>query len=968
MSNFQNDIANASTLDGGKVRGYFEEGEVVNWIAFDLTAGKNYTIWAFGAGNRIGTVEFVDSQGVFNAAGDMVIGEEFGGDDFHDQGSPSQLNISFTPEESGTYYLKLGSSGAIGSYQVQVTEDFIGTDGDDTLEAGNEHAYLIGGAGDDILIGGIGNDEIIPGIDNDTLTGGAGADNFRFFADRTSYEVFPGQDSATNVFGNNVITDFTIGEDVIRFDGNLIRRFEDLEISQDGDDALIEFFWGDSIRLEGVDAAALTTDDFSYREGVWLLPETQEAGGADDTVVGTDDQDTLYGFDGNDSIAGGDADDYLRGFKGDDTIEGGDGNDIIGGEEGDDLIDGGAGNDFIIANDGDDTVVGGLGDDLIETRNGDDVLIGGAGADTLRPGRGNDQLEGGDGADVYMIGRSWGDDTITDFDLSEDILDFRGTGLDLEDLTISSSNGNTLIEDDANVLTLTGVALDAFLEVADTALLEAGAVTSDYRDYAEGDGAIQPTEGLLGIAEVVSENKWAEVDGEQATISYSFISFDSMEERFGNPENGWFYGAEPVTPYAQFVSEQTFNQISTYSNLNFVWVEDFGESAGTIRLSYHQFVVGGGSSLPYSGPYSADVFNGIDVGEQFAPLFFFHELGHSIGFQDLPFWNEFTGMDYTIMSFVPSARYENAEFSSAPTTEFMAADIAGMQYLYGVNTTSTAGDNVFTYSASETRLLDTIWDYAGVDTIEITGEGDPVNINLTPGTWSDIGEDIRYTWYDNGEENIVYEPGTVFIMEDVLIENVIATGGDDTVTGNIADNMLQGGGGQDSLTGGDGADTLYGQDGNDRLYGGQDGDILVGEQGNDLHLGQGGNDTLLGGNGRDALRGGSGNDFLNGGRGRDNLRGGSGDDTLNGGGGHDNFSGEAGADIFIAGNGRDRILDFEIGTDTLDIGPAKFASIDDVFAAATDTDDGVLIQINAKNSVLLLGLSTDDLQLIDLEI
>ncbi|RRV07961.1 retention module-containing protein [Pseudomonas sp. v388] len=71
--------------------------------------------------------------------------------------------------------------------------------------------------------------------------------------------------------------------------------------------------------------------------------------------------------------------------------------------------------------------------------------------------------------------------------------------------------------------------------------------------------------------------------------------------------------------------------------------------------------------------------------------------------------------------------------------------------------------------------------------------------------------------------------------------------------------------------------------------------------------------TLLGSEGDDVLLGGNGTDCLYGNGGNDVLIGGQGNDTLTGGEGHDRF-------MWLAGDtGHDRITDFAVGVDTLDL-------------------------------------------------
>jgi Ca2+-binding RTX toxin-like protein len=115
-----------------------------------------------------------------------------------------------------------------------------------------------------------------------------------------------------------------------------------------------------------------------------------------------------------------------------------------------------------------------------------------------------------------------------------------------------------------------------------------------------------------------------------------------------------------------------------------------------------------------------------------------------------------------------------------------------------------------------------------------------------------------------------------------------------------------------TLSGGSGNNTLIGRSGDDRLVGNAGDDRLIGGAGNDRLLGNNGSDILFGGAGDDRLMGGSGDDVLDGGDGEDVLIGGSGFDVL---------TGAAGADRFVlsTGPGYDRITDFELGVDAIDL-------------------------------------------------
>jgi len=104
---------------------------------------------------------------------------------------------------TGTYVIAKAATGTSGNDWVA------GTTGSDTLEGGAGNDVLQGDAGNDNLQGGLGNDVINGGSGNDTLIGGQGKDVFAF--------------TSTPNSGSNVdkIQDFTIGEDLLRFESTV---------------------------------------------------------------------------------------------------------------------------------------------------------------------------------------------------------------------------------------------------------------------------------------------------------------------------------------------------------------------------------------------------------------------------------------------------------------------------------------------------------------------------------------------------------------------------------------------------------------------------------------------------------------------------------------------------------------------------------------------------------------------------
>ncbi|MGF1766374.1 hypothetical protein L4D06_03165 [Enterovibrio makurazakiensis] len=130
--------------------------------------------------------------------------------------------------------------------------------------------------------------------------------------------------------------------------------------------------------------------------------------------------------------------------------------------------------------------------------------------------------------------------------------------------------------------------------------------------------------------------------------------------------------------------------------------------------------------------------------------------------------------------------------------------------------------------------------------------------------------------------------------------------------------------------GGAGNDWLEGH-GNDQLRGGSGDDVLISLGGDDTLRGGAGNDVLqadgsVGGNSR--LYGGTGNDYLSGNSGDQLMFGGSGADTFHF--GHSLFRADQTTTTQTPVIGDDRIVDFELGVDTISIHTRLAQSMDDL--------------------------------------
>lgn len=185
----------------------------------------------------------------------------------------------------------------------------------------------------------------------------------------------------------------------------------------------------------GVEITGLTQTLVEY-----LTPVGEEAffenifQGAD-TFTGEDGNDELFGYEGQDIMTGGEGGDLLDAGKGADQVLGENGNDRLRGKNGADMLDGGDGKDSLFGGGGADAMFGKGGRDKMFGGGGQDDIYGGGGNDSLNGNEGSDRLTGGFGDDRFLFDALSGKDTITDFDLVDDRVDFRDLFITFEDLT-----------------------------------------------------------------------------------------------------------------------------------------------------------------------------------------------------------------------------------------------------------------------------------------------------------------------------------------------------------------------------------------------------------------------------------------------------------------------------------------------------------------------------------------------------
>lgn len=290
---------------------------------------------------------------------------------------------------------------------------------------------------------------------------------------------------------------------------------------------------------------------------------------------------------------------------------------------------------------------------------------------------------------------------------------------------------------------------------------------------------------------------------------------------------------------------------------------------------------------PYTDQVGGDVWMGTTGGNSdpvkgnYAWHTMWHELGHALGLKhghdstsgvtNQALTSDRDGMEFSVMTYrsyigsSTSGGYGNETWGYAQS--FMMYDIAALQTMYGADFTTNSGNTTYTFSSTTgemfingvgqgapggNRVFLTIWDGNGVDTYDFSNYTTNQTIDLTPGSWSLMSAAQRASLGDgNYARANVYNALQFGSDTRSLIENAIGGSGNDTITGNAANNDLKGGGGGDTLNGGDGSDVLWGDGGADQLNGGEGDDTFHFDL-SDTLAGGAGNDTaiLLSGSGR----------------------------------------------------------------------------------------------------------------------
>jgi hypothetical protein len=274
------------------------------------------------------------------------------------------------------------------------------------------------------------------------------------------------------------------------------------------------------------------------------------------------------------------------------------------------------------------------------------------------------------------------------------------------------------------------------------------------------------------------------------------------------------------------------------ANLSFSEVAESSTNVGDFRFAFSSAVPSGSwgeSAYPswyradaadvWVRPYYATTTDWSASSSNFMSLV--HEIGHGLGLKHPGNYDAVSGtgtapflhssldtLQYSVMSYNypanslfvritrDSTGYSWTAFYVTPDTP-MLLDIAAMQYLYGANRSYHSGDDVYTFD-NRTPFFRTLWDAGGNDTISLSNFTLGCKIDLTPGHFSNVTilsdtSPAGIQWQTAPPTPTYDGVGNLAIAVGCTIENATGGSGNDTLVGNSANNILDGGPGIDTV-------------------------------------------------------------------------------------------------------------------------------------------------------------------------
>jgi len=355
------------------------------------------------------------------------------------------------------------TSAEAGSDTLTSIENYVGSQGGDTIVVNGGSNLVDGQGGDDTIDAGGGNDTVLGGAGNDHIlyTIGNGADTVNGGDDDDTLTI-------TGTAGANTLNVLFLGGSLVSVAGGVVSNVEHVDLDLlAGNDTLN---YGASLTGVTVNLTAGTASGFDSIAGV----DNVTGGLADDVITGGAGSNSLNGSTGSDRFVAviGDGNDSINGGIGTDTydLSGTTAGATVGttsatsAQIGTDTLNS---IENIIGSQGNDNINVNGGNNLIDGQGGNDTINAGGGADIIIGGAGNDNITGGVGNDIIRFELGFDDDTIVGFDSApaggQDRLSLMASlginaGNFAANVGIAAQGGNTLITIGGDTITLLGVA------------------------------------------------------------------------------------------------------------------------------------------------------------------------------------------------------------------------------------------------------------------------------------------------------------------------------------------------------------------------------------------------------------------------------------------------------------------------------------------------------------------------------
>ena len=948
----------ADTLDGrgqpeggiGDTASYYYASDAVH---VDLAAGRGYTGEAKGD-------TLIDIENLFGSRGPDTLTGDAGrnilvgaaGNDTLDGGPGADLLVGGAGTDTVTYRRAYSTHGVRVDLALGVA-DGSAAEGDTLIGIEN----IIGSLQDDALYGDDKANRLRGHAGDDLLAGRGGRDVFVYYPDGD----------------HDTVLDFETGQDTLELHLYDVYRgydWRELDIQTEGEDTVLRIDDDNSLTLSGVAPDELREKNFEFVREIRPVKQKskQDDGDGDDgltqpgprlpgvtpgktiigteetnTLTGTKDDDTLYGLGGDDTISALEGDDTLIGGPGKDTMDGGPGSDTARYENppqssadvgvaaaassGITINLGGTkdGNGYITGKGGDakgdklkniENLWGTPYDDILTGDSGNNVLWGRGGNDTLKGEGGNDILEGGPGADTLDGGSGSSDyAAYTESDAAVTL------NLSTKTYTGGHADGDTL----KNITNLLGSAHDDSLTGdgarnrlkggpgADT--LDGGGGAQDGAYYAESDKGVTVDLSSTPVNGYII-GKGGDAEGDK---------IKNIEYLQGSAHNDTLTGDDKNNVFWALAGNDTLDGGKGNDSL-------YGDDGDDT-------VKGGEGNDNLVGRAGADTLDGGDgAGDRawylWSPAGVTIDLGTTKNGYSIGKGGEAEGDKLKNIENLLGSDHDDT--LTGDDKDNVLDGRRGNDTLNGGKGRDTLNGQPGDDTLRGGDGPDSLFGGTGNDTL-MGGKGDD---NLWGGAGADTldGGDSAgdRAFYDKSSAGVTIDLGTT--------KDGYSTGKGGEAEGDKLKNIeyLRGSNHADTLTGDDNKNVFWGRNGKDTLTGGG---------GNDQLNGDDGDDTVNGGKGNDNLTGGKGNDTLKGGDGNDTLYGQAGDDTLTGGAGDDTFH-------FQSGYGSDKITDFTVDEDQIDLSAFLLSGINDSKLSITYGSNDTVITVDNNVTITLEGMTS----------